>query len=114
MPIRSPRIRRRGVLLDAPADSPARCADCDGVCCWSFPSIALSWPEYQRLQGLGARRLEFTLARPFLLIENGCEFLEGGRCAIYPHRPEVCRRFVCVGAAVEEEEGGEPALMPLA
>ena len=48
------------------------------------------------LQALGAKRLEFTLdGRYHLIIENGCEFLDLGRCAIYPHRPDICRRFYC-------------------
>lgn len=95
MPIRS-RIRRRGALLDRPVDNDPRCADCDGACCRSFPSVALSWDEYERLRALGASRLDFALSGPRLLIENGCEFQKGWRCSIYGSRPDVCRRFVCV------------------
>jgi len=58
--------------------------------------VPLTWHEYRLLHSLGAKRLEFTLDGHFhLLIENGCEFLDTGRCAIYPHRPDVCRRFYC-------------------
>ncbi len=94
--MRSARMRRRGVLLDRPVDNDPRCRDCDGVCCRSFPSVSLSWDEYERLRALGAQRLGFTLAGGWLIIENGCEFQVGARCGIYPQRPEVCRRFVCL------------------
>ncbi len=90
------RTRRHGVLRDRPVDDDSRCRDCGGVCCRSFPNVELSWEEYQRLEALGARRLEFSLTRHHrLVIENGCEFLAGGRCAIYADRPSICRRFIC-------------------
>ena len=90
------RDRRHGLLLDRPVDDPPDCRACDGACCRAFPSVALSWNEYLQLQALGARRLEFSLCGPpLLLIENGCEFLVAGRCGIYNQRPDVCRRFVC-------------------
>jgi Fe-S-cluster containining protein len=89
------RIRKRGLLLDRAIDNDPPCRDCDGVCCRSFPSVSLSWGEYERLRALGAQRLQFTFAGAWLIIENGCEFQIGARCGIYPHRPEVCRRFVC-------------------
>jgi Fe-S-cluster containining protein len=58
--------------------------------------VAVTWEEYQVLKAHGAQRLEFSLSGPhLLLIENGCEFLVGGRCAIYDDRPEICRRFYC-------------------
>lgn len=90
------REKRRGLLLDRPLDDPRRCQTCDGACCRAFPSVSLSWQEYRMLQALGAKRLEFTLdGRYHLIIESGCEFLDLGRCAIYPHRPDICRRFYC-------------------
>ncbi len=90
--------RRRGVLLDHPVDDDPRCRGCDGACCASFPSVAIGWAEYERLRALGAQRLFFSLTgRHRLVIEGGCEFQVDGRCGIYPDRPEVCRRFVCVG-----------------
>ncbi len=90
------RVRRHGVMRDASVDDDGRCRECDGTCCRSFPTVALSWAEYQRLEALGARRLEFSLTRHHVLvIENGCEFLVGGRCSIYADRPEICRRFIC-------------------
>ncbi|TLM67269.1 MAG: YkgJ family cysteine cluster protein [Deltaproteobacteria bacterium] len=90
------REKRHGILLDRPLDDPRRCRDCDGACCRAFPSVPLAWEEFLALQALGARRLESSLTGEYrLLIENGCEFLAGGRCAIYPYRPEVCRRFYC-------------------
>jgi uncharacterized protein len=91
------RAKRRGVLLDAATDGPARCRTCDGVCCRSFPTVELTAAEHERLARLGARRLESSLrGRHWLVIENGCEFLVAGACAIYPDRPDICRRFVCV------------------
>jgi Fe-S-cluster containining protein len=87
---------RHGLLLEQQLEDPERCRHCDGACCRAFPSVPLTWTEYETLKTLGARRLEFSLrGRHLLLIENGCEFLENGRCAIYPNRPEVCRRFYC-------------------
>lgn len=91
--------KRRGILVDRPVDDDGRCRDCDGCCCRSFPSVEISWPEYQALEALGARRLELSLTGHHrLLIENGCEFLVDGRCSIYASRPEICRRFVCCDA----------------
>lgn len=88
--------KRHGILLDAPADDPAQCRECDGACCRAFPSVRLSWAEYETLRALGARRLHFSLAGPHeLLIEDGCEFLEDGKCSIYEQRPDICRRFIC-------------------
>ncbi len=88
--------RRRGLLLPTPVDDDRRCRDCDGGCCRSFPTVALSWGEYCRLEALGARRLVFAIRGPHhLVIENGCEFLVEGRCSIYADRPEICRHFIC-------------------
>jgi uncharacterized protein len=88
--------RRHGILLDQPADDPSCCRSCSGLCCRSFPSVELTWPEYEQLAALGATRLHFSLYGPHkLIIENGCEFLENNRCGIYDHRPDICRRFIC-------------------
>ena len=93
---RRSREKRRGLLLDRPLDDPQRCHDCDGACCRAFPSVRLTGVEFSRLEELGARRLELDLnGGGLLMIENGCEFLDQGRCAIYPHRPEICRLFYC-------------------
>jgi hypothetical protein len=90
------REKRRGLLLDRPLDDPQRCQDCDGACCRAFPSVRLSPHEYATLQELGACRLELSLDGDCrLVIENGCEFLSEGRCAIYADRPDICRRFYC-------------------
>lgn len=87
---------KHGFLLDQPVDDDGRCTECGGDCCRSFPSVVLSWEEYEQLRGLGATRLEFSLSGRFMLdIENGCEFLVEGRCAIYQKRPDICRRFFC-------------------
>ncbi|HJV35833.1 YkgJ family cysteine cluster protein [Geomonas sp.] len=88
--------KRHGILLDHPVDDPTCCRECDGVCCRSFPTVELTWDEYRDLESLGATRLQFSLYGPHkLIIENGCEFLQGSRCGIYEHRPAICRRFVC-------------------
>lgn len=93
---RREREKRHGILLDHPLDDPPCCSTCDAVCCRSFPSVELTWEEYERLHALGARRLEFSLHGPHkLIIENGCEFIDHNRCGIYEDRPQICRRFAC-------------------
>lgn len=88
--------KRQGILLDYPLDGNQQCADCDAACCRGFPSVRLSPEEYERLEQLGAKRLNFTLnGRFYLIIEHGCEFLDGNRCGIHQQRPDICRRFIC-------------------
>lgn len=88
--------KRHGLLLAQRLDDPPCCSDCAALCCRSFPNVDLSWEEYRRLAELGATRLHFSLHGPHkLIIENGCEFLDGNRCGIYDDRPEICRRFIC-------------------
>jgi hypothetical protein len=90
------KTKKHGMLMDLPVDDDSRCKECDGACCRAFVSVKLSWPEYERLRDIGAHRLNFSLSgRHTLDIENGCEFLMEGRCAIYDIRPETCRRFFC-------------------
>ncbi len=90
--------KRHGILLDQPIDDDACCRECDGACCRSFPSVNLTWDEYEQLKGLGATRLHFSLiGQHQLIIENGCEFLLDNRCSIYEQRPDICRRFICRG-----------------
>jgi len=86
----------QGVLLDRPVDNDLRCRECDGFCCRSFPTVNLTWSEYETLKALGARRLSFSLNGHYkLIIENGCEFQVRGKCIIYRDRPDICRRFIC-------------------
>ena len=93
---RSKRAKRHGILLDEPVDGNDSCIGCDAACCRGFPSVELTAAEYAALEKLGALRLEFLLdGRHYLMIENGCEFLDGSRCAIYDQRPNICRRFTC-------------------
>jgi len=90
------KTRKHGILLESPVDGDERCSKCGGACCSSFPCVDLSWIEYETLKTLGATRLQFSLfGNPKLIIENGCEFLTHGRCSIYEHRPDICRRFYC-------------------
>jgi uncharacterized protein len=90
------KTKKHGALLDHPVDDDGRCRECDGACCRSFPNVALTWAEYEQLRALGAARLHFSLSGQHrLIIENGCEFFMQGRCSIYQHRPDVCRRFFC-------------------
>lgn len=90
------KIKKHGLLLDQPVGDDGRCKQCDGACCRAFPSVPLTWEEYQRLEALGSCRLHFSLSGQYrLIIENGCEFLSGSHCSIYEHRPDVCRRFFC-------------------
>ncbi len=85
-----------GILLDTPRNSDARCQQCGGICCNSFTAIDISWDEYQRLEELGAKRLQLSLFGPHKLeIDCGCEFLIEGCCSIYEARPDICRRFIC-------------------
>ena len=88
---------RHGRLLQEPANDNEKCRRCQADCCHGFPSVELTAEEYSSLSQLGARRLEFTLNGHFyLIIENGCEFLEENRCRIYNHRPIICQRFTCM------------------
>jgi len=93
---RREREKRRGILLDEGVDGGDRCRECDAACCRGFPTVELTPDEYATLERLGAVRLEYLLSgRYYLIIENGCEFLSGNRCGIYPQRPAICRRFTC-------------------
>jgi len=86
----------QGVLVDHPVENDARCRECDGFCCGSFPTVKITWVEFETLKALGARRLSFALNGQYrLIIENGCEFQIRGKCSIYDHRPDICRRFIC-------------------
>ncbi len=88
--------RLHGILLERPVGDDPRCAACDAACCRGFPSVELTWEEFERLRDLGATRLVLPLAGPpLLLIDYCCEFLEANRCAIYKDRPVICRRFTC-------------------
>lgn len=90
------RKKLHGILLDTPRDGDERCRECGGVCCRSFAAVEITWDEYERLKALGASRLQLSLYGPHRLqIDYGCEFLAQGRCSIYEHRPDICRRFVC-------------------
>jgi hypothetical protein len=90
------RKKLHGILLDIPQDGDERCRECGGICCCSFASVEITWEEYERLQSLGASRLQLSLYGPHrLVIDFGCEFLVRGRCRIYEKRPDVCRRFTC-------------------
>ncbi|GAM09567.1 flagellin N-methylase [Geobacter sp. OR-1] len=90
------RKKRHGILREQPLDGNERCVACAADCCRGFPSIELDADEYSRLESLGAARLAFTLdGRFYLIIENGCEFLDGNRCGIYDLRPRICRIFFC-------------------
>lgn len=85
-----------GILLDHPKDGDERCQKCGGACCRSFSDVELTWDEYERLQAIGAGRLQLSLLGPHrLIIDYNCEFLVEGRCSIYELRPEICRRFYC-------------------
>ena len=109
------RVKRHGVLRDHAVDDDERCRSCDGVCCRSFVAVELTFAEYERLDALGARRLEFSLrGRHKLVIEDGCEFLVGGRCGIYALRPEICRRFICDDAVGSDgpRPGDRPPARP--
>ena len=98
--------KRHGLLQDHPLDDPSCCRSCDALCCRSFPTVELTWAEYQQLRDLGAQRLHFSLHGPHkLIIENGCEFLHENRCGIYQKRPEICRRFIC-----QAEQSGSKGL----
>ena len=90
------KVKKRGLVMESPVNDDGRCESCGGACCSSFPSVDISWQEYERLRDLGACRLHFSLTGHHqLIIENGCEFLTEGRCAIYEHRPQICRLFFC-------------------
>ena len=89
--------RHRAAIAAEPVDDDPRCRSCGGECCRSFVSVPINWAEYERLRELGAQRLVLSLRGDHrLVIDGACEFLVGGRCAIYADRPELCRRFICV------------------
>jgi uncharacterized protein len=91
-----PEAKRHCLLFDHPVENDERCLGCEGECCRSFPAVEITWTEFERLKTLGSNRLYFSLTgRHKLIIENGCEFLLGGKCSIYSSRPDVCRRFIC-------------------
>jgi hypothetical protein len=97
--------KRHGILLPQPVGDSPLCRSCDGACCRSFTSVALTWEEFEWLQTQGARGLHLPLyGPPLLLIDAGCEFLVAGRCRIYDHRPDVCRRFICQVPATPEAQ----------
>ncbi|MDY0301395.1 MAG: YkgJ family cysteine cluster protein [Trichlorobacter sp.] len=90
------RKKLQGLILDHPLDNDQKCSGCDAYCCRGFYSVELTGKEYHKLSSIGAKRLEFTLTgRYFLIIEFGCEFLQGNQCRIYHDRPDLCRRFTC-------------------
>ena len=75
------KVKKRGLVMESPVTDDGRCESCGGKCCSSFPSVNLSWQEYEHLREMGARRLLFSLREHHqLIIENGCEFLSEGRC----------------------------------
>jgi uncharacterized protein len=91
------REKRQSILLDHPIENQKQCLGCDGECCRSFPSMEISWEEFEILKSHGATRLYFSLAGHHkFIIENGCEFLFRGKCSIYEDRPDICRRFICL------------------
>lgn len=60
------------------------CGECTGSCCISYDVIAL---EPNEVEHFGV---------PHILIGNdGCQYLEKGRCSIHNERPQVCRNFDC-------------------
>lgn len=87
---------KHGVLLDSLSEGDSICKECDAACCRSFPAVDITALEYSYLRSIGANRLQFSLiGRHKLLIENGCEFLNEGKCSIYQRRPDICQRFMC-------------------
>jgi Fe-S-cluster containining protein len=107
------RVRRHAVVSDRPVDDHWRCRACDAVCCRSFVALELTWAEFERLEALGARRLQLSLRGPhWLVIEGGCEFLVEGRCSIYTERPDICRRFICDDVAEERTRADPVAARP--
>lgn len=93
---RMKRLKKHGLILDKPVEDSEQCIDCEADCCRGFPSVKLTPEEYGTLEKLGAARLQFLLnGEHYLIIEQGCEFLENNRCGIYAHRPSVCQRFTC-------------------
>ncbi len=72
-----PSLRKKiyhGILLEAPRDGDDSCRECGGACCSSFAAVEVNWDEYERLQRLGARRLQLSLYGPHRLeIDYGCE-----------------------------------------
>lgn len=102
------------------------CIGCDARCCRSYAVVVTGWDAFRIARGTKLRMLEFLAYRTqsvrtstgFLLEPAGpahelilrtartdggpepCIFLGeergGGRCRIYPLRPDACRRFPAV------------------
>ena len=113
VPFIGQRVKRQGILLDHPVENDAQCQGCDGECCRSFPSLEITWQEYETLKAHGATRLYFSLiGHHKLIIENGCQFLSQGRCSIYDDRPNVCRRFICLKKPIGPVDGEIRPFLP--
>jgi Fe-S-cluster containining protein len=78
------------LALPAPIDCAARLPLCQARCCRR--SVVLS------VQDLDERVVRWSYARPYVIAQRGdgsCVHLEDGRCAVYAHRPAVCRVYHC-------------------
>ena len=60
------------------------CGECTGSCCISYDVIALETKE-----------VEYFGVPHFQIGNDGCQYLEKGRCSIHNERPQVCRDFDC-------------------
>jgi len=79
------------------------CTTCANCCRYSVVSVGQTEMEaIGRHLGLGAEEVrqrytepdrDAATARVLKSSKNGCVFLDGNRCAIYPARPKACRDF---------------------
>jgi len=63
------------------------CEECGAACC-NAGKIALD----RKSARFFARKISHN-GFDVVNLENGCEHLKDGRCAIYPDRPDTCRQF---------------------
>ena len=127
----APRLRGMLAAMAAPGASP--CHECDARCCSAY-SVHLTLDDTGRIAAgldLPLRRFAAHLPQPaptatgFLLepggrthdlvlghrpegeAEQGCLFLEHGRCSVYRFRPRACRRFPAAaeGGRIVAREG---------
>ena len=105
-------LRQTRAALDDESEAQVACGDCVG-CCSSSYFIHIEPEEAATLAHIPR---EFVVAAPgrgkgHVLMghrEDGrCPMLTGGKCSIYQHRPQTCRRYDCrVFAAAGIDAGG--------
>lgn len=71
------------------------CDTCGGKCCGPVPLSKKEYKTIRKIYGIprGAKHDLVSETLHLLTINGMCAFLKDGRCSVYEHRPEVCRKF---------------------